>query len=352
MTAQHHALYFVHALTPLHLGADQGLGAIDLPTLREEHTGWPIVPGSSIKGVLREQAEHHFKRDLAPEPTQQAEQAAWAKEKRDRERRVEGIFGPPTARAGDFRGGVVFGDAYPLLLPVRSLVGTFAWVTCKQVLRRVERDAEDASIADLELPDAPDGDKVLIAADGDSNKCEISLGTSRQILFEDLCLTAKPNPTVTQLAKTVAKWVWPRNQHKEREFLLPRLAVVPDDVFSYFCRHRLEIRARVSIDHATGIVGNGPWTEELIPAETVLCGILQARGTSIRERRREDEGAGPDVGNLNVVSKRMPDDLFKDLRAFLDEPRTLRVGGHASVGLGRARITMTPKATAKESSRS
>ncbi|RMD58772.1 type III-B CRISPR module RAMP protein Cmr4, partial [Candidatus Parcubacteria bacterium] len=46
-------LMFLHALSPLHAGTGQGVGAIDLPIAREKGTEIPIVPGSSLKGVLR-----------------------------------------------------------------------------------------------------------------------------------------------------------------------------------------------------------------------------------------------------------------------------------------------------------
>lgn len=43
-------------LTGLHIGGSSGfsaIGAIDSPVVRDKHTGWPIVPGSSLKGKLR-----------------------------------------------------------------------------------------------------------------------------------------------------------------------------------------------------------------------------------------------------------------------------------------------------------
>ncbi|MDD5698865.1 MAG: RAMP superfamily CRISPR-associated protein [Victivallaceae bacterium] len=38
--------------TPLHVGAGNSVGAIDAPIMRERHTRIPIIPGSSLKGVL------------------------------------------------------------------------------------------------------------------------------------------------------------------------------------------------------------------------------------------------------------------------------------------------------------
>ena len=47
-------IYWLHAITPLHVGAGRGLGYIDMPIAREKVTSWPYVPGSSIKGVIAE----------------------------------------------------------------------------------------------------------------------------------------------------------------------------------------------------------------------------------------------------------------------------------------------------------
>jgi len=41
----------------LHCGIGQGLSDIDLPTAKESVSGYPLVPGSSLKGVLRDRFE-------------------------------------------------------------------------------------------------------------------------------------------------------------------------------------------------------------------------------------------------------------------------------------------------------
>src|SRR5437763_951036 len=48
--------YWLHALTPLHVGSGRAIGVVDLPIVREAVTNWPYVPGSAVKGVL---ADHH-----------------------------------------------------------------------------------------------------------------------------------------------------------------------------------------------------------------------------------------------------------------------------------------------------
>ena len=50
-------MYWLQAITPLHVGAGKGVGFIDMPIMREKVTDWPLVPGSAAKGVLR---DHFF----------------------------------------------------------------------------------------------------------------------------------------------------------------------------------------------------------------------------------------------------------------------------------------------------
>ncbi len=46
--------YILHALSPLHAGTGHSADVIDLPIARMKATGIPFVPGSSIKGTLRD----------------------------------------------------------------------------------------------------------------------------------------------------------------------------------------------------------------------------------------------------------------------------------------------------------
>ena len=45
------------AETFLHPGSGQTANAIDLPVAREKTTNYPVIPGSSLKGALRDFAE-------------------------------------------------------------------------------------------------------------------------------------------------------------------------------------------------------------------------------------------------------------------------------------------------------
>lgn len=106
-------ILYLQALTPLHPGSGTALGAVDLPVQRERHTNWPVIPGSSVKGVLREATPTELRQRL---------------------------FGTGDSE-GTPAGTLSFTDARLLAFPVRSLKNVFAWVTCPQALQRWSRDA-------------------------------------------------------------------------------------------------------------------------------------------------------------------------------------------------------------------
>src|SRR5260370_40195006 len=121
-------LTFIHALSPLHAGTGQGIGVIDLPIARERATNLPFVPGSTVKGVLRDECES----------------SAAHKD------RCDNIFGPKVVDdQSSYAGSANFTDQRLLCLPVNSLLVTFALITRPFILQRLWRDSADAKIDGL-----------------------------------------------------------------------------------------------------------------------------------------------------------------------------------------------------------
>lgn len=277
-------LLFLHALSPLHAGTGQGVGVIDLPIAREKATNLPYTPGSTLKGVLRDNAGD----------TNLASRVFGAAADKD-----DGL---------EQAGSLQLSDARLLLLPVRSLTGTFAWVTSPFVLRRLARDVKDAGLsgAPVQTPQ-PQGDAAArVAAQG---SVVVKPGNPPKVFLEDLDFTATPDAEVTAWATWLAPLVFPDSPDWQA-MLGPRLCVVHDDAFNFLLETAIEVTARIRLDEAKKTVAKGGlWYEEALPAETILSALALVRPVQASEV--EVEG------------------VLKGLKG-----KVLQVGGKATVGRG------------------
>lgn len=274
--------FLLHALSPIHAGTGHAVDVIDLPIARQRATGIPFVPGTSIKGVLR---ESHRTTDSTD---------TW-----------RAVFGPETANASDHAGALVVGDALLLALPVRSFQGTFAWVTSPLLLELAQRDLG----GNLAIP--------TIAATGVLVGSRSACVYGGVLLLEDLDLKATEDPRATAWATWLGARLYPGKDLVEKRF-----AIVDDETMTFLWETRTQIDARVSID-ATGTVKDGAlWLEESLPAESVLIGLAAAEPSRFDRVKMKDT----------------------DILAHAITDRSLQVGGKASVGRGRCRLVPAPAA--------
>ena len=108
---------FMYVESSLRVGGGEDRLEVDLPIQREAATGYPLCPGSSLKGVLRARAR-----------SQQAPVEMLS------------LLGSSPEIEEKQSSSVVVSDALPLLFPVRSLTGLFGWVTSFDVWSRFQRD--------------------------------------------------------------------------------------------------------------------------------------------------------------------------------------------------------------------
>jgi len=273
--------FLLHALSPLHAGTGHAADIIDLPTARMVSTGIPFVPGSSIKGVLRD-----------------------ASRQRDEDReKVEAVFGPsddPAAHAG----ALVVGDARLLALPVRTFRGTFAWATSPLLLVLAKRDL-DAIGTNLPIPTVSSGDALVAAG-----SCCVHEG---RIYLEDLDLHATEQKAATDWARSLARFASPGD-----DIFTKRFVVVDDDTMTFLWETATQVDARVRIDETTRTVAPGAlWLEESLPPETLLIGLLAADRS-----RRKGMSMAPDA----VLDFALPAEA------------THQIGGKATTGRGRCRV--------------
>jgi len=286
-------LIFVHALSPLHAGTGQGVGVIDLPIAREKATGLPYLPGSSLKGTLRDE----FNED---------------------ENQRDKIFGPEKDNASDFAGAIQFTDQTLLLLPVRSLAGTFAWVTSPYIMRRLKRDASDAGalVAEFDIPAPTDEGHCII-----THSSALRLSGVDKVCLEDLDLA--PDDSQSETIQFWVDWLGSRvfqDDSPWQSMLAQKICVVHDDVLSFILNTATEITARVKIqDDAKTVQKGGLWYEESLPTESVLFGLALA----FPNKRTEMTTAA----------------IFAAVEPKLN--KTLQFGGKATVGRGLCRAKMS-----------
>ncbi len=272
--------FLVHALSPLHCGTGHAADVIDLPTARMKATGIPFLPGSSIKGVLRD-ARKTGGTDME---------------------RLLAVFGPEKDLASEHAGALVVGDARLLALPVRSFRGTFAWTTSPLLLTLAKRDLEEP---ELSIPSI-EGRGAHLA----QGSCCLHQG---RLYLEDLDLPAAESKEATAWARRLAPLASPGD-----DIFTKRFAVVDDDTMAFLWETATQVDARVRLDEKTRTVAPGAlWLEESLPPESLLIGVLAAD----RSRRR----------GVNM----MPEEV---LGFALGGEEFHQLGGKATTGRGRCRI--------------
>ncbi|MFO0649317.1 MAG: type III-B CRISPR module RAMP protein Cmr4 [Polyangiales bacterium] len=253
----------LHAETALHPGAGAALGVVDLPVQRERHTHWPTIPGTALKGVLREAVSRTAKDD------------------------VKTLFGgePGGGQREISAGALSVGDARLLAFPVRSLKGVWAWVTCPAVLERYARDAHMAGItAKLPKFDLRDG-QCLVAGEA----LVVEVAAKKRVVLEEFDVEAVSRADVAELAKELAKEQLPQSDafKSTRERFERSLVVLSDDDFGHFVRYATEVVARIGLDHERKTVKNGAlFYQELLPAETVFYAVVLAEGSRAEGDKR------------------------------------------------------------------
>jgi len=247
-------LLYIFTRTPLHVGAGSSVGAVDQPVQRERHTGFPIIPGSSIKGVLR---------DYFGGETLEA----------------NAIFGSGSGNNSEQgnAGIVSFTEARPLLFPLRSVRGAYALVTCPLALRRYARDRG----LDISLTESLPEMHALAGKD-----VVLKNGNQSGVVLEEYAFQIDgefPSEWVEHLSNILNDAVL---KGAEERFVL-----LSDSDFSYFVLNATQVQQHVSIDDKTGTAKNGElFNEETVPSETLfysVCSPFVRNNSEIKEQLKK-----------------------------------------------------------------
>jgi CRISPR-associated protein Cmr4 len=308
-----HDLLFYQTVTPLHVGCGQDVGVVDLPVIRERTTGYPFIPGSGIRGSLR---QVFGSRDAGSVP--------W-------------LFGP-TAEESEtgprHAGCVAVHDARLLLFPVRSDRAPFLWITCPAVLHRFSRDAQ-VFLAEPGAWPAPaaasPGDEKLLgpfliqgAAPDEASQNEV------KVYLEEMdFLVLAPPPDLSP-------WLAALGSALGVADLAERTAVVSDGTFHYFVTHATQVLQHNRLTSAKTVAQGQLFSVESVPPEAVFYGFL---GATEPRRPMKEEGAEEEKQEADGPKTR--EQAFAALRGLFsgDGPCTwLQLGGDEGTGLGVTRI--------------
>lgn len=309
--AKNARIYWLHTLSPTHVGIGRGVGYIDLPIHRDKVTNWPIIPGSAFKGVWADQ----FRATID------------ARKVDGSLRRAFGLTDNDLAIAG----ALIPTDARLVCLPVRSFRGTFAWCTSPLALQLLRRDLVMAGMEDI--PRAPESHQIT----EDSIHHPVGenlLLESQRIFLEDLDFKAQPCSIARNWADSIASWVF-RDQVEWRQAFISRFAILPDTVFDFLTLTGTEVVTRVKINDETGTAADSAlWNEEALPTETILAGFIHCDRvySPLDSADLDRPKPGPSVTGQEL------------LQQFATAPMTLQIGGKATVGRGRVNCIFTDPA--------
>lgn len=276
-----HALLGLIAETSIHAGAGKAVGVIDLPIMREAHSGWPVVFGSAVKGAMRARAEQVKLPDLLD------------------------VFGPDTNNASDHAGALTVGDARLLLLPVRSLTTHFKWVTCPALINRAAADARRLGMTAVDSPVTPTETTVFTPDYEDD------------LFLEEFHFKAEKK----DLSKLIT-WLTGFVGGDFDARLKRQLVIVTDDMFSHLAQFTTAVTPHIAIENEHKTVSNGAlWYEETLSPETVLYVTLAADAS---RRKNADHSAEQILGAA--------------LGLFPADRPYLQLGGNETVGMGWCRV--------------
>jgi CRISPR-associated protein Cmr4 len=225
--------------TPLHCGAETGTGFVDMPVQRERHSGFPMIPGSTIKGVLRDDGD-------------------WGAD-------VDHFFGADEKRpVGNDKGtpgkpgAVSFGDAFLVAFPVRSSKFPFVWVTCPLILERTYRALGEPWLSAVTLRQGQ----------------ALSSGQEGPVLLEELSVTATKDEK-SILAPLLRLLPEGNVFDYTRQCFAERLLAISDTDFGTIAETGTEIVTRIRLG-PSGTTGDGNlFNEEIVPRDTLLACVLR-----------------------------------------------------------------------------
>lgn len=303
------AMLGIYTITPLHCGTGQTAGAVDLPVARESTTGFPFIPGTALKGVLRDTCEP---REAGPGPNADCAR----------------LFGSSNG-SGDGQtspGALAIFEGQLLALPQRCLHAPFVYATSPLLIERLVRTARALGIEHPALPTTvpalPEGKAVGIARQHPG-----TLVIEDIVFANDEILRLGP----LQQLGTFFSHLLPSEESATRERLQRDLVLLPDDTLQELASRTLPVTARTHLtpgkttDKYTDANGKehkgNLWYEETVPTDTLFVSYVR----ELPRARARAASSEPDASSPLSAFR----ELLKQRQA-----RVLQIGGNETVGEG------------------
>ncbi|WP_027180399.1 type III-B CRISPR module RAMP protein Cmr4 [Maridesulfovibrio bastinii] len=291
----------IKTLSPLHCGIGTGLKDIDLPVARHKVSGHPVIPGSSIKGVLKDE---YLKGQTAKEIDDRSV--------------VQAIFGAEDS--GNMSASAMsIEDGILIALPARSYFGTFAYLTSPYTLQQFKKALVRSGVK-KGLPSLP----AVSGIDPAKNSYRALLTKDSllvrngNVLLEEMDLSVEDEGNADEWAACIAEYFC--ESEDDKKVLIKRFAIVDDNVLNFLCDTALPVDARIRIEEETGTVANGAlWYEESVPPESLFMAV-----------------AGMDKSYKDKDKKTYSDDYLCNILTGDEQVKDLYVqmGGKATTGKG------------------
>jgi CRISPR-associated protein Cmr4 len=218
---------YLYSLSPIHCGGEGDLGNI-LEIARESHTDFPYIPGSSLRGSLRDETESM--------DAQTANNLFGKELDQDQQMGVHQVW---------------FGDARLLWVPMRTMArngsDVFTWVSCHSLIRD---HAILAQLPPVVFRNCPVGSRAGTYTVADA---QVNVSVFNDQERQAIALAGE----WSQSLKDSVKPTWEQNR-----------LVLPDADFQVLMEHSLWTQVRNKIQET----GSAEvfWTDVCIPRDTIL----------------------------------------------------------------------------------
>ncbi len=266
----------IKAVTPIHVGAGEAVAEVDQPIIRDS-LGIPFIQASGLKGAIKAVLPDNLKKLLGSDPENPVKEPSKVK-----------IY-----------------DAYPILVPARSLRGLYCYVSSPHLLKWFLNLRSFLSISNKDgydfsdvLNQVEEGSALLIHKDM-FDLGSISGNFEGKVMFNEEFFTIKEG-NIDKLRNFLTDVIGMSDE-------VDRVAIISDDKIVGIVNKSLIRITRVRLEkEAKRVESGGLWTEEYIPKDTYFLsyvGCYLDDHNNVKDMLNELNGKLLFVGGLETIGR-------------------------------------------------